>query len=174
MSESKDQRRLGGKYLTFSLSAERYGLQILKVHEIIGIMHITVVPQSPSYMKGVLNLRGKIIPVVDLRLKLGLEPMPYDQKTCIIVVECRLGEKRQSVGIVVDTVLEVVAFDDERIEPSPEYGTGLDTSCIIGMGRSADDQVIILIDIEQALFDGAGVLAGVGTPGEATTVATSA
>ncbi len=152
MTESHN-KSLAGKYLTFALSEEQYGLCILKVHEIIGMMHITVVPQSPSFIKGVLNLRGKIIPVVDLRLKLGLPSGGYDDKTCIIVVECQFGEKRQSVGVIVDTVLEVVSFDESRIEPAPEYGAALDTSCIVGMGRSADDQVIILIDIDRALFD---------------------
>lgn len=167
MAASAD-RKLGGKYLTFALAQERYGLRILTVHEIIGVMHITVVPQSPHFLKGVINLRGKIIPVVDLRLKLGMPQQAYDEKTCIIVVECMFGEKRHSIGVVVDTVLEVVTFEEERIEPAPEYGSSLDTACIVGMGRSADDHVIILLDIERALHDGVSGIGSIADAAEAS------
>lgn len=156
MTQTQAENKLSsisGKYLTFSLSAENYGIQILKVQEIIGVMHITKVPSSPDYLKGVINLRGKIIPVVDLRLKFNLTPIPYDEKTCIIVVDALFGERKVSVGIVVDTVLEVTLFSESSIEPAPEYGVNLSSSFIKAMGRTPDNNVVILIDIEQVLAD---------------------
>lgn len=144
---------LEGKYLTFSLSQETYGVNILKVQEIIGVMHITRVPSSPDYLKGVINLRGKIIPVVDLRLKFGLKPVPYDEKTCIIVVEADIADRRVSVGVVVDTVVEVLHFSQKDLEPSPEYGINLDTHFIQGMGRIHNNEVVILININEVLVD---------------------
>jgi purine-binding chemotaxis protein CheW len=145
---------MAGKYLTFALANERYGLQILKVQEIIGMANITRVPRAAECLKGVINLRGKIIPVVDLRLKFGLEEVPPDARTCIIVVEITLEGKSTSVGVIVDTVLEVRAFSAKQLEPAPEYGINLDTSFILGIGRTEDNQVIILVDIERALNDG--------------------
>ena len=142
-----------GKYLTFSLSDEHYGIHILKVQEIIGVMHITRVPASPSYLRGVINLRGKVIPVVDLREKFSLETVPYDEKTCIIVVDVMLAGKRINIGIIVDTVVEVVHFNDEDIEPSPDYGQNLSAQFIDGMGRAPDKSVVILIDIDKVLSD---------------------
>lgn len=141
------------KYLTFALSGEKYGLDILKVQEIIGVLHITCVPKSPVYLKGVINLRGKIIPVVDLRAKFGLPETEYNEKTCIIVVNVNLSGRTLQVGVVVDTVLEVMAFAADRIEPAPEYGMQIDTNFITGMGRSNEDHIIILVDIEKALHD---------------------
>ncbi|MBP9838072.1 MAG: purine-binding chemotaxis protein CheW [Proteobacteria bacterium] len=144
---------LSGKYLAFSLSEESYGLKILKVQELIGMMHITQVPQCQNYIKGVINLRGKIIPVVDLRLKFNLPETKYDERTCIIVVECMIKGKKTSIGAVVDTVLEVMNFDEKNIEYAPDYGTKLDTNFVIGMGRSPNNDVLILIDIDVALAD---------------------
>jgi purine-binding chemotaxis protein CheW len=140
-----------GKYLTFALSQERYGVQILKVQEIIGLMNITRVPRCPSYLKGIINLRGKIIPVVDLRLVFGLEEAAHDARTCIIVVEMLVEDKAVSVGVIVDTVLEVRAFSADQIEASPDYGVNLNAQFILGMGRGEDNQVIILVDIDKAL-----------------------
>ena len=153
LDQSSDELKLAGKYLTFSLSNESYGVHILKVQEIIGVMNITHVPASPEYLKGVINLRGKIIPVVDLRLKFKLPEVPYDEKTCIIVVDVELGGKKMSVGIVVDTVLEVTNFAESAVEPAPEYGVNLSTPFVVGMGRTSDNAVIILIDIDKALSD---------------------
>ncbi len=152
-SSSSGLAHLAGKYLTFALSGEKYGLDILKVQEIIGVLHITSVPRSPAYLKGVINLRGKIIPVVDLRLKFGLEEAEYNEKTCIIVVNASLAGRHLQVGVVVDTVLEVIAFHADKIEPAPEYGVNIDTNFVLGMGRASDDTIIILIDIEKALED---------------------
>lgn len=135
----------GGKYLTFCLASEEYGVEILKVREIIGIMDITAMPQTPPYVKGVINLRGKVIPVIDLRLKFGMEPADYTEQTCIVVVD--VGTL---VGVIVDTVQEVLDIDDSQIDPPPPLGASVDTSFVMGMGKVRDD-VKILLDIDKAL-----------------------
>jgi purine-binding chemotaxis protein CheW len=134
-----------GKYLTFKLADEEYGVEILKVREINGIMDITAVPQMPAYMKGVINLRGKVIPVVDLRLKFGLEEIEHTEQTCIIVVD--VGKE---IGIIVDTVSEVLDVARENVEPPPSMGGSVDTSFILGMGK-VGDAVKILLDIDMVL-----------------------
>ena len=136
---------MGGKYLTFSLAAEEYGLEILKIREIIGIMDITAVPQMPVYVKGVINLRGKVIPVIDLRLKFGLEPAEYTEATCIIVVD--IGTL---MGVIVDTVQEVLDIDGSQIDPPPPLGASVDTSFVLGMGK-VREEVKILLDIDKVL-----------------------
>lgn len=135
----------GGKYLTFSLDSEEYGLETLKVREIIGIMDITAIPQMPHYVKGVINLRGKVIPIIDLRLKFGLQPTEYTEQTCIVVVD--VGAL---VGIIVDTVQEVLDIDADQIDPPPPLGASVDTTFILGMGKVKDD-VKILLDIDKVL-----------------------
>ena len=137
----------GGKYLTFILAEEEYGLEILKVREIIGIMGITAVPQMPEHVKGVVNLRGKVIPVVDLRLKFAMPPTEYTEATCVIVVD--VGTL---VGIIVDTVQEVLDIDGSQVEPSPPLGASVDTTFILGMGK-VKDEVKILLDIDKVLND---------------------
>lgn len=136
---------LGGKYLTFNLADEEYGVEILKVREIIGVMDITAVPRMPAYMKGVINLRGKVIPVVDLRLKFGLDEAEHTEQTCIIVVD--VGRE---IGIIVDTVSEVLDVQGEAIEPPPSMGGAVDTAFILGMGKVGED-VKILLDIDKVL-----------------------
>lgn len=143
---------VAGKYLNFAISTERYGLEILRVQEIIGVVHITPVPRCPTFIKGVINLRGKIIPVFDLRMKFGLEPIPYDEKTCIIVANVNKGDLRLSVGVIVDTVLEVTNFTSSEIEPPPNYGTQLDSHFIIGIGKK-EEYLSILIDIQKVIID---------------------
>ncbi len=135
----------GGKYLTFSLAAEEYGLEILKVREIIGIMDITAVPQMPAFVKGVINLRGKVIPVIDLRLKFGLEPAEYTEQTCIVVVD--VGTL---MGVIVDTVQEVLDIQLDQIDPPPQLGAAVDMTFVLGMGKVKDD-VKILLDIDKVL-----------------------
>ncbi len=135
----------GGKYLTFMLAGEEQGVEILKVREIVCMMKITAVPQMPNYVKGVINLRGKVIPVVDLRLKFGLEEIEATEQTCIIVVDVGM-----EVGIIVDTVSEVMDIDGSNIEPPPPFGRSLDTSLILGMGK-VHDEVKILLDIDKIL-----------------------
>ena len=141
-----------GKYLTFTISTERYGLEILKVQEIIKVANITKVPKSPQFIKGVINLRGEIIPVVDLRIKFGINPIPYDDRTCIIVINLTLGEQRISLGVIVDTVLEVINFLPNEVEPAPNYGDHLDSHFIVGMGKK-DDHLNILVDIDKIVGD---------------------
>ncbi len=140
----------GGKFLTFALGNEEYGIPIQKVKEIIGIMDITNIPRTPQFIKGVINLRGKIIPVMDLRLKFGLEEKVYNQRTCIIVVEINISESKRMMGIVVDTVSEVVNIQSGEIEPPPQYSAQADNEFLIGMGK-VKGKVILLLEIEQVL-----------------------
>ena len=142
---------LAGKYLNFALGENRCGVQILSVQEIIGRAIVTKVPKSPDYLKGVINLRGKIIPVVDLRTRLGLPEKEYDDRTCFIVVRVNLADRDVSIAVVVDTVLEVVNFKAEQIQPTPDYGSSVDTRIILGMGKLQND-VVILFDIEKVLL----------------------
>jgi purine-binding chemotaxis protein CheW len=137
-----------GKYLTFKLGDEEYGVEILKVREIIGLLDITAVPRMPEYMKGVINLRGKVVPVVGLRLKFGLEEIDHTEQTCIIVVD--VGKE---IGIIVDTVSEVLDISGENIEPAPSIGASVDTSFILGMGK-VGEAVKILLDIDKVLSTG--------------------
>ncbi|MGQ9687505.1 MAG: chemotaxis protein CheW [Desulfobaccales bacterium] len=139
-----------GKYLTFTLANEDYGLEILKVREIIGLMDITAIPQTPAYVKGVINLRGKVIPVIDLRLKFGLPPMEYGERTCIIVVEVKTADTSMQMGVVVDTVSEVLNIGGADIEPPPSFGTRVDTKYILGIAK-AKGAIKILLDIDQVL-----------------------
>ena len=139
-----------GKYLTFSLAAEEYGIGILKVKEIIGMMAITTVPQTPAYMKGVINLRGKVIPVVDLRLKFGMEAIGYTERTCIIVVEITGNHQQIQIGILVDSVSEVLNIKAGDIEDTPNFGSRLDTDYILGMAKT-NGGVKILLDIDKVL-----------------------
>ncbi len=144
-TEARRGSARAGKYLTFSLAGEEYGLEILKVREIIGVMDITAVPQMPPFIKGVINLRGKVIPVVDLRLKFGLEEAQYTDQTCTVVVD--VGTL---MGIIVDTVQEVLDIDADQIDPPPPLGASVDTSFILGLGKVKDD-VKILLDIDKVL-----------------------
>ena len=139
-----------GKYLTFILAGEEYGIGILKVKEIIGIMAITTVPQTPAYMKGVINLRGKVIPIVDLRLKFGMEATDYTEKTCIIVVEITNRSQKVMIGVLVDSVSEVLNIKGGDIEDSPNFGSRLNTDYILGMAKTGG-KVKILLDIDKVL-----------------------
>lgn len=141
---------LGGKFLTFDMEGEEYGIPIQKVKEIIGIMDITSIPKTPQFIKGVINLRGKIIPVMDLRLKFGLSGKEYDHRTCIIVVEIELSSEKRLMGIVVDTVAEVINVQSGDIEAPPQYGDDSEISFLVGMAKFKD-KVILLINIEKVL-----------------------
>ncbi len=139
-----------GKYLTFTLAEEEYGIGILKVKEIIGMMAITTVPQTPTYMKGVINLRGKVIPIVDLRLKFDMEAIDYTEKTCIIVVEVASSSQKVMIGILVDSVSEVLNIKGGDIEDTPNFGSHLNTDYILGMAKTGG-KVKILLDIDKVL-----------------------
>jgi purine-binding chemotaxis protein CheW len=139
-----------GKYLTFSLSGEQYGIGILKIKEIIGMMAITKVPRTPPYVKGVINLRGKVIPVIDLRVRFNMEENEYDDRTCIVVVEIQSHGIEMVIGIVVDSVSEVLNIKSEEIEETPEFGMSLNTEYILGMA-TIEGGVKILLDIDAVL-----------------------
>lgn len=159
--QSTTGRNLGGKYLTFGLADEQYGLEILKVREINGMMPITAIPRTPEFVKGVINLRGKVIPVIDLRLKFDMPAVQATEQTCIIVVDVGYVE----MGIIVDQVSEVLNIPSEDIEPPPSFGVSVDTDFILGMGKSTNG-VKILLDIEKVLTgeELASVSAVAGTP----------
>jgi purine-binding chemotaxis protein CheW len=140
----------GGKYLTFALGKEEYGLEILKVREIIGWMDITALPRTPAYVKGVVNLRGQVIVVMDLRAKFGMEAAAKTDQTCIIVVEIAHAGRKLSTGIIVDRVSEVLEIPGDNIEPPPSFGTTVATDFILGMGK-VGDAVKILLDIDKVL-----------------------
>jgi len=135
-----------GKYLTFSLEDEEYGIAIVKVKEITQMMSITPVPHTPHFVKGVVNLRGKVIPVIDLRLRFNMNETEYTDRTCIIVVEIVTDEVIQ-IGNVVDSVTEVLNVTEENIEETPTFGTKVDTEYILGLAN-IDGKVKILLDID--------------------------
>lgn len=141
---------LAGKYLTFHLAKEVYGLVILKVQEIIGMMSVTKVPRMPEYVRGVINLRGKIIPVIDLRLQFGLSGQDDTSKTCIIVVQIARNDHKVTMGILVDEVDEVVDLKREQIEPAPSFGTAVATDFLLAMGKIGG-KVVMLLDIDRIL-----------------------
>jgi purine-binding chemotaxis protein CheW len=141
---------LAGKYLTFKLAKEEYGIGILKIREIIGMMPITAIPQAPPFVKGIINLRGKVIPVTDLRVKFGLEELDHSNRTCIIVVEVKCNSRPVTMGLVVDAVSEVANIKGDHIEPTPSFGTRLQTDYIRGMAKM-DGAVKILLDIDCVL-----------------------
>ena len=143
--------QLAGKYMTFKLANEEYGLEILKVREIIGLMDITRVPCTAEFMSGVINLRGKVIPVIDLRLKFSMERCKTTDQTVIIVVQYSLHGRNMTMGLLVDQVLEVLSIEGTAIEPPPEFGgTQVRNDFILGVGK-ADKRVIFLLDIGRVL-----------------------
>jgi len=139
-----------GKYLTFALGNEEFGLEILKVREIIGYVDVTAVPQTPHFFKGVINLRGQVIPVVDLRAKFEMETAEVTEQTCIIVVEIAQGQGAFNTGIVVDRVQEVLDIAEGDIEDAPLFGGTVGTDFILGMGKIGHS-VKILLDIDEVL-----------------------
>lgn len=144
-------RLLGGKYMTFKLASEEYGLEILKVRDVIGLMEITRVPKAGEFIRGVINLRGKVIPIVDLKVKFGMERTDLAEQTVIIVVQFSAGNRELTMGVLVDEVLEVLDISDEQIEPPPDFGAGgVETDFILGVGKS-EKRVIFLLDIGKVL-----------------------
>jgi purine-binding chemotaxis protein CheW len=142
--------KLAGKYLTVVLDNEAYGIAVLKVREIIRMQKITPVPQMPSFVKGVINLRGRVIPVVDLRVKFGLKA-EFAERTCIVVVQVKLPtEQIVQMGLIVDSVEEVVTLTNEEIEPTPDFGTKVDTTYLLGMAK-VKGQVKTLLDIDRVV-----------------------
>jgi len=150
LAEAQEYIDQAGKYLTFDLGREEYGIGILKIKEIIGMMPITAIPQAPHFIKGVINLRGKVIPIMDLRTKFGLEATDYTERTCIIVVEIDNNSRLLTMGLVVDGVSEVANIKQGEIEGTPDFGTGTQSGFIKGMAKIAGG-VKILLDIDRIL-----------------------
>lgn len=155
--ESNDRTGLGGKYLTFSLGAEDYAISILKVQEIIGMMDVTMVPSVPAYVRGVINLRGKIVPVIDLRARFDMDRAELTDETCIIVVDGPVGE----IGVVVDRVSEVLDILGRDIDPPPTFGSSVTTAYLLGIGK-AGGRVQLVLDIERVLGGDSADLTGLG------------
>jgi purine-binding chemotaxis protein CheW len=149
----------GGKFLTFLMANEKYGLEILKVREIIGMMDVTSIPMTPAFIRGVINLRGKVIPVVDLRLKFGIEAKEDNQRTCIIVVHLTHTAQEMTMGIIVDEVSDVLDIDRNQIEPPPSFGVDVRTDFILGMGK-VDQKVMTMLDIDRVLTEQEVALVG--------------
>jgi purine-binding chemotaxis protein CheW len=139
-----------GKYLIFHLGREEFGTRVLTVREIMGIQDITAVPHTPAYVKGVINLRGKVIPVIDLRLKFGLPEAEHTARTCIIVVQVQHEKAQVVMGIIVDEVAEVLNLAAADIEDTPDFGHGVVTPYLLGMAKTKG-KVKILLDIDQVL-----------------------
>ncbi len=139
-----------GKYLTFALSNEEFGIRVLKVREIMGLQEITAVPQTPAHVKGVINLRGRVVPVIDLRLKFGLPAAEYSQRTCIIVTQIQGESGPLMMGIVVDGVSEVLNLSDQEIEDTPDFGEDIGNRYLLGMAK-VKGKVKILLDIDKVL-----------------------
>jgi purine-binding chemotaxis protein CheW len=144
------EKNRGGKYLVFHLGREEFGVEVLKVREIMGLQDITSVPQTSSFVKGVINLRGKVIPVIDLRLKFGLESAEYTQRTCIVVVQVEEHGHPLMMGVIVDGVSEVLTMQEVDIEDTPEFGDDLRVDYILGMAK-IKGKVKILLDIDRVL-----------------------
>ncbi len=142
-----------GLYLTFALAEEMYGVEILAAQEIIQMVPITAVPRTPEFVRGVINLRGRVIPVVDLRRKFEMEPTDDTSQTCIVVVEAGADGHRTTMGIVVDQVAEVLDVTADQIEPPPALGAAVDTAFMHGMGK-VGEEVVMLLDIRQVLAGG--------------------
>lgn len=139
-----------GKYLTFKLGKEEFGIQVLHVREIMGVQDITAVPGTPAHLKGVINLRGKIIPVVDLRLKFAFPEATFTQTTCIIVVQVMQESEPAMIGLIVDGVSEVLTLNEGDIEDAPDFGEGVDTPFVLGIAK-VKGAVKILLKIEDVL-----------------------
>ena len=136
------------QYLTFKLDQELFALDIGKVREVLDFTSITKVPQTPDYMRGVINLRGSVVPVVDLRLKFGMTMAEHTVNTCIIIVEVEMDGEKVVMGAMADAVQEVLDLEPDQIEPPPRIGVKLNTDFIRGMGKH-NDQFIIILDIDQ-------------------------
>jgi purine-binding chemotaxis protein CheW len=145
-----------GKYLTFALGKEEFGIAILKVREIIGHMTITAVPQMPGYVKGIVNLRGQVIPVVDLRSRFGMETKEVTDQTCIIMVDIHQADRSFFAGLVVDRVQEVLNIEADNIDDAPQFGTDVNTDFLLGIGK-AGSAIKLLLDIDRVL-EGMGTL----------------
>lgn len=136
-----------GKHLTFALGAEEFAVSVLRVREIIRMLAVTPVPHSAPYVRGVVNLRGKVVPVIDLRLRLGYAERPYEERTCIIVAEARVRGAAVMVGLIVDAVTEVVLLAADDISPPPPLEAVEQMGCVLGLARTRG-RVTLLLDVD--------------------------
>ena len=151
LSKEMSFEKQEGRFLTFLLDENGYGIPILKVSEIIGLVDITPVPKTPDFIKGVINLRGKIIPLMDLRLKFSMQERAYDQNTCIIIINIEIKNSIKQIGVIVDIVSEVCNIPASEIEEPPSYNSENEDNFLIGVGK-IKDKVIMLLDIEKVIF----------------------
>ena len=157
-----DVERKAGKYLTCQLGKEQYGIEIMRVREIIGLMEITEVPRTPAHIRGMINLRGRIIPVIDLRLRFGMEAVPDRDETCIIVVETEQGGNASQMGVLVDRVCEVMDIAGDELEAPPSFGDDVDSSFILAVAKR-EGRVTILLDVSRVLGSASAIAAGVNS-----------
>jgi purine-binding chemotaxis protein CheW len=148
--ETSDTAQVAAQFLTFCLDAEIYGVEILKVQEIVGMLPVTKVPRTPEYVRGVVNLRGKVVPVIELRAKFGMERRDDTAMTCIIVVQVAAASQLVTMGVIVDEVAEVVSIAADQIEPAPQFGGNVKTEFLLGIGK-VGSRVIILLDSDKVL-----------------------
>jgi len=139
-----------GKYLSFKLDNEIYAIDIMKVREIIGVQNSIKIPKTPSFVRGMINLRDRTIPVIDLRIKFDMDPKEDSKRTCIIVLQVIADERLVTIGSVVDEVSDVVEFSENDLQPAPSFGTALDTHMLIGIGHTKD-RVIMILDVDRLL-----------------------
>ena len=158
------------RYLTFGLGGTSYAIGILKVQEIIGLLHVTPVPGTPAHVRGVINLRGRVIPVVDLGMRFGMAAVPDTDRTCIVITQMDGARGPATVGVVVEDVAQVVDLSPDRIEPVPEFGVEVRTDFLTGVARLEED-VILLLDIDAVLSrEEAGLVEDLGAPADLATV----
>jgi len=145
-TENTDTSAVGNEFLTFTLGKEEYGIDILKVQEIRGYDAVTAIANTPEFIKGVINLRGIIVPIVDMRIKFNLGKVEYDQFTVVII----LNVANRVVGMVVDGVSDVITLNPDQIKAAPEFGSAIDTQYVMGLG-TVDERMLILVDIERLM-----------------------
>jgi purine-binding chemotaxis protein CheW len=155
LSAVRRTRSAAHKFLTVQLAHEHYGMPVLKVQEIIGMLEVTPVPRMPPEVRGVINLRGRVIPVIELRIRFGMPPVPDTKRTCIVVltsgsVGLSEGQQPTVIGVIVDQVSEVLDIPPDQIEPPPPLGTSIDLACLSGMAKTAKG-VVMMLDIERVL-----------------------
>lgn len=157
--ERRGVDQLAGRYMGFQLGKETFGVEILKVQEIIGMLDVTAVPRTPDFVRGVINLRGRVIPVVDLRRKFNLPAIPDTELTCIVVVQVQVGPDEVTMGVIVDQVSEVMNITAGNVEPTPSLGHAEAEEFLLGVGKF-NQTVVLLLDVDRILSNGEWNLVG--------------
>jgi chemotaxis signal transduction protein len=164
--EDKSMLNLEGKYLTFSLDGQQYGIDILRIKEIIGMLPVRSIPQAPPYIRGVISLRGRTIPVIDLRVKFGLGAPASGDRSCIVILESDYAGQAMCIGVAVDSVSEVLTIRSSHIDPTPTFGARIDTRHILAMAK-AENGIRMLLDIDHVLQEDERLAIWVSPEGEA-------